>query len=84
MNAGRPVGSVTGGLTRLGFADPPRALRMLADPALTALIDSRTEIEDDGLARALALVADPDQALAQDAARKHSANTGMSSAHICR
>ena len=63
MNAGRPVGSVTGGLTRLGFADPPRALRMLADPALTALIDSRTEIEDDGLARALALVADPDQAL---------------------
>lgn len=63
MNAGRPVGSVTGGLTRLGFADPPRALRMLADPALTALIDSRTEIEDDGLARALATVADPDQAL---------------------
>ncbi len=55
--------SLPGALTRLGFDDPRRALTLLDDPALTHLIVRRDAIEDDGLARAMAETADPDQAL---------------------
>jgi glutamate-ammonia-ligase adenylyltransferase len=55
--------SIPGALTRLGFDDPRRSLTLLDDPALTRLIIRRDAIEDDGLARALAETADPDQAV---------------------
>ncbi len=55
--------TVPGALTRLGFADPARARALLDEPALAPLIGSRESVEDDGLATALADVADPDQAL---------------------
>jgi len=55
--------SVLAGLARLGFDDPRRALGLLEDRVLQAVIRSREAIEDDGLARALVDTADPDQAL---------------------
>jgi glutamate-ammonia-ligase adenylyltransferase len=55
--------SIPGALTRLGFHDPRRALTLLDDPVLERVVQRRDAIEDDGLARALAEVADPDQAL---------------------
>ncbi|MFC7489054.1 MULTISPECIES: bifunctional [glutamine synthetase] adenylyltransferase/[glutamine synthetase]-adenylyl-L-tyrosine phosphorylase [unclassified Knoellia] len=55
--------SVSGDLTRLGFAEPRRADTLLADPALAPLVKDRERVETDGLAVTLAKVADPDQAL---------------------
>ena len=55
--------TVPGALTRLGFADPARALRLLDDPVLAPLIHDVERVESDGTAQALAEVADPDQAL---------------------
>ncbi len=50
-------------LARLGFADPDRAARLIADPALAGLIDPLDDTFSDGLLHALADVADPDLAL---------------------
>jgi glutamate-ammonia-ligase adenylyltransferase len=50
-------------LARLGFADPGRAERLLADPALAGLVDPLDDVFSDGLPDALGLVADPDLAL---------------------
>lgn len=61
MSARMP--SVSGDLTRLGFAEPRRADTLLADDALAPLVKDRSRVEPDGLAVALAKVADPDQAL---------------------
>lgn len=55
--------SLTGALARLGFDDPRRALTLLDDPALAPVVAGRDAVEDDGLARALARVPDPDQGL---------------------
>ena len=55
--------SVPGDLTRLGFGESRRAERLLADKALGPLVKDRERVEADGLAVALAKVADPDQAL---------------------
>ncbi|KGN42495.1 bifunctional [glutamine synthetase] adenylyltransferase/[glutamine synthetase]-adenylyl-L-tyrosine phosphorylase [Knoellia aerolata] len=57
------IPTVPGDLTRLGFADPRRAIGLLADPVLEPLVKDRSRVETDGLAAALAKVADPDQAL---------------------
>ena len=57
------VPSVPGDLTRLGYADPTRSVALLADPVLAPLVKDRDRVETDGLAVALARVADPDQAL---------------------
>ena len=59
----RQTTSIPGALTRLGFADPKRALTLLDDPALRGLIHSREQVEDTGLARALGETVDPDGAL---------------------
>ncbi|GAA1758708.1 bifunctional [glutamine synthetase] adenylyltransferase/[glutamine synthetase]-adenylyl-L-tyrosine phosphorylase [Nostocoides vanveenii] len=48
---------------RLGFADPARAERLVADSALTGLIDPLDDDFADGVIQALADVADPDLAL---------------------
>jgi glutamate-ammonia-ligase adenylyltransferase len=62
VTSGRVV-SQTATLARLGFADPPRAAQLLADPALTGLIDPLDDVFRDGLPDALGAVADPDLAL---------------------
>jgi glutamate-ammonia-ligase adenylyltransferase len=62
VTSGRLV-SQTATLARLGFADPPRAVQLLADPALTGLIDPLDDMFSDGLPDALGAVADPDLAL---------------------
>ncbi|TPG19667.1 bifunctional [glutamine synthetase] adenylyltransferase/[glutamine synthetase]-adenylyl-L-tyrosine phosphorylase [Pedococcus bigeumensis] len=62
MTSGRLV-SQTATLARLGFADPPRAVQLLGDPALTGLIDPLDDLFSDGLPDALGAVADPDLAL---------------------
>ncbi|HYN03088.1 MAG TPA: bifunctional glutamine-synthetase adenylyltransferase/deadenyltransferase, partial [Vicinamibacteria bacterium] len=62
MTRPRPA-TIPGALTRLGFADPARALRLLSDPLVAPLIRTRERVEDAGLAAALAEVADPDLAL---------------------
>ncbi len=48
---------------RLGFADPARAQRLLADPAIAGLIDPLDDVFDDGIVRDLAETPDPDLAL---------------------
>ena len=55
--------SLAGRLARLGFVDPARAERLLADPALAGLLDPLEDIFEDGVLSALAEVADPDLAL---------------------
>ncbi|QGN59332.1 bifunctional [glutamine synthetase] adenylyltransferase/[glutamine synthetase]-adenylyl-L-tyrosine phosphorylase [Nostocoides sp. HKS02] len=60
--SGRAV-SQTATLARLGFADPPRAAQLLADPALAGLVDPLDDVFSDGLPDALGVVADPDLAL---------------------
>lgn len=57
----RPAGSLRGTLVRLGFADPERAERLLADPGLRAAVGPL----DDGapLLVALGTCASPDEAL---------------------
>ncbi len=55
--------SVPGALTRLGFTDPGRALGLLQEAVIAPLVRSRERVESEGLARALADVADPDQGL---------------------
>ncbi|MBK6886333.1 MAG: bifunctional [glutamine synthetase] adenylyltransferase/[glutamine synthetase]-adenylyl-L-tyrosine phosphorylase [Tetrasphaera sp.] len=62
MSTAREV-STTAALARLGFADPDRAGRLVADPALAGLIDPLDDTFSDGLLHALADVADPDLAL---------------------
>jgi glutamate-ammonia-ligase adenylyltransferase len=62
VTSGRLV-SQTATLARLGFADPPRAVQLLADPALAGLIDPLDDVFSDGLPDALGAVADPDLAL---------------------
>ncbi len=48
---------------RLGFAEPERADRLLADPVLAGLLDPLDDHFDDGLVEALSRAADPDLAL---------------------
>ncbi len=55
--------SLAGQLARLGFRDPGRAERLLADPALAGLLDPLEDVFDDGLLAALSSVPQPDQAL---------------------
>ena len=55
--------SLAGRLARLGFVDPPRAQRLLADPALAGLLDPLEDVFDDGVLSALGEVPDPDLAL---------------------
>lgn len=62
MTSGRLV-SQTATLARLGFADPPRAVQLLGDPALAGLVDPLDDLFADGLPDALGVVADPDLAL---------------------
>ncbi|SDP08276.1 glutamate-ammonia-ligase adenylyltransferase [Pedococcus dokdonensis] len=62
MTSGRLV-SQTATLARLGFADPPRAVQLLADPALAGLVDPLDDVFSDGLPDALGAVGDPDLAL---------------------
>ncbi|MFN8076205.1 MAG: bifunctional [glutamine synthetase] adenylyltransferase/[glutamine synthetase]-adenylyl-L-tyrosine phosphorylase [Kineosporiaceae bacterium] len=62
MAAVRP-GSFGGQLARLGFADPERAQRLLADPALAGLVDPLEDRFADGVLAALGAVPDPDLAL---------------------
>lgn len=62
MTSGRLV-SQTATLARLGFADPPRAVQLLEDPALGGLVDPLDDVFSDGLPDALGVVADPDLAL---------------------
>ncbi len=57
------VGSPTGQLARLGFAEPERAERLLADRALAGFTDPLDDLFHDGLPDALSRAADPDQAL---------------------
>ncbi len=61
--SGTRPSSPTGTLARLGFADPARALTLLQDEALAGLVDPFDDVFDDGLLRALADTADPNQAL---------------------
>ncbi len=58
----RPT-STAGRLARLGFADPARAERFLADHALAGIVDPLEDVFDDGLVSALGRVPDPDLAL---------------------
>jgi glutamate-ammonia-ligase adenylyltransferase len=60
---GGRAGSTGGRLARLGFADPDRAVRLLADPALAGLVDPFEDLFHDGLVTALGAVPDPDLAL---------------------
>jgi len=55
--------TLAGRLARLGFTDPARAQRLLADPALAGLIDPLEDVFDDGVLSALGEVPDPDLAL---------------------
>ncbi|MGL5816130.1 MAG: bifunctional [glutamine synthetase] adenylyltransferase/[glutamine synthetase]-adenylyl-L-tyrosine phosphorylase [Phycicoccus sp.] len=59
----RARASVPAEIARLGFADPHRALALLSDPAVAALIDTRDRVEEGGLAESIAEVPDPDGAL---------------------
>jgi glutamate-ammonia-ligase adenylyltransferase len=63
LTDGRRRTSASGRLARFGFADPGRAERQLADPALAGLVDPLEDVFDDGLMQALRRTADPDQAL---------------------
>ncbi|HEX5512541.1 MAG TPA: bifunctional glutamine-synthetase adenylyltransferase/deadenyltransferase, partial [Actinomycetales bacterium] len=63
MTDGRRRTSASGRLARFGFADPRRAERLLADPALAGLVDPLEDVFDDGLLQAIRQTADPDQAL---------------------
>ena len=55
--------TLAGRLTRLGFADAKRAVRILADDALVAVVGDLTDEDPAGLLAALGDVADPDQGL---------------------
>jgi glutamate-ammonia-ligase adenylyltransferase len=55
--------SIGGQLARLGFADPARAERLMADPALAGLFDPLDDVFEDGLLVDLANAPDPDLAL---------------------
>ncbi|GAB4063612.1 bifunctional [glutamine synthetase] adenylyltransferase/[glutamine synthetase]-adenylyl-L-tyrosine phosphorylase [Angustibacter speluncae] len=55
--------SRAGAVARLGFADSARALRLLEDPHLAGIVDPMEDVFADGVVRALADTADPDQAL---------------------
>ncbi|MGL5929326.1 MAG: bifunctional [glutamine synthetase] adenylyltransferase/[glutamine synthetase]-adenylyl-L-tyrosine phosphorylase, partial [Dermatophilaceae bacterium] len=59
----RARASVPAEIARLGFADPHRALTLLSDPAVAALVGAHDRVEDGGLAEAVAEVPDPDGAL---------------------
>ena len=63
VERGGRAGSAGGRLARLGFADPERAARLLADPALAGLVDPLEDLFQDGLVTALGAVPDPDLAL---------------------
>jgi glutamate-ammonia-ligase adenylyltransferase len=63
LTDGRRRTSASARLARFGFADPGRAERLLADPALAGLVDPLEDVFDDGLLQALRQTADPDQAL---------------------
>lgn len=60
-SAGRPAGSLRGTLVRLGFADPERAERLVADARLRAVVG--TVDERAPLLHALGTCASPDDAL---------------------
>ena len=53
-----------GQLARLGFADPARAERLLAEPALAGLLDPRDDVFAGSVLSALGETSDPDLALA--------------------
>jgi [glutamine synthetase] adenylyltransferase / [glutamine synthetase]-adenylyl-L-tyrosine phosphorylase len=55
--------SVAARLARLGFTDPTKAERLLADPALAGLMDPLKDVFEDGLLAGIAETADPDLAL---------------------
>jgi [glutamine synthetase] adenylyltransferase / [glutamine synthetase]-adenylyl-L-tyrosine phosphorylase len=55
--------SRAGRLASLGFADPGRAERLLADPAMAGLVDPLDDVFGDGIVRDLAETPDPDLAL---------------------
>jgi [glutamine synthetase] adenylyltransferase / [glutamine synthetase]-adenylyl-L-tyrosine phosphorylase len=55
--------SLAGQLARLGFVDPARAERLLADPAMAGLLDPFEDVFADGVLSALGDVPDPDLAL---------------------
>ncbi len=55
--------TLAGQLARLGFADPARAQRLLADPALAGLLDPFEDVFADGILFALGETSDPDLAL---------------------
>ncbi|MFZ0161885.1 MAG: bifunctional [glutamine synthetase] adenylyltransferase/[glutamine synthetase]-adenylyl-L-tyrosine phosphorylase, partial [Kineosporiaceae bacterium] len=50
-------------LVRLGFHDPERAASLLADPAVSGLVDPLEDLFDDGVLSALGEAPDPDRAL---------------------
>ena len=55
--------SLAAQLARLGFVDPARAERLLADPAMAGLLDPFEDVFADGVLSALGDVPDPDLAL---------------------
>ncbi len=55
--------TLAGQLARMGFADPDRAQRLLADPALAGLVDPLEDVFSDGVLSALGETPDPDLAL---------------------
>ncbi len=55
--------SLEGRLARLGFADPAKAVRLLADPAVAGLVDPLEDVFDDGVLSAFGATPDPDLAL---------------------
>ncbi len=78
------TGSVPGGIARLGFADPERVMRLLADPAVAGLVHSREAIEVGGLAESLSRTTDPDAAALgivrlMEAAKASSSYAGLTS-----
>ena len=62
MSSSRPT-SLGARLARLGFGDPERAGRLLADPVLAGLLDPLDEVFEDDLLLDLAEAPDPDLAL---------------------
>ncbi len=62
MSSSRPA-SISGRLARLGFGDPERAMRLLADPVLAGLVDPLDDVFEDDLLLDLAEAPDPDLAL---------------------
>ncbi len=63
MSTGARQSTLGGQLARLGFSDPARAERLLADPALAGIVDPFEDVFEDGALSALGEAPDPDLAL---------------------